>query len=109
MVLIDDLSTGLDAISKRIVWNALRDMKKGRSIIVTSQDPLEATMIADRVGILEEGFLKANGSPVFLKSRQDQPARSYLSVQIRNRIYPETGRYRTIRRYTGKNMELHIS
>lgn len=69
VVLIDDLSTGLDVLSRRIVWNALRKMKKGRAIIVTSHSPDEACKIADRIAILEQGQLKCNGSPVFLKSR----------------------------------------
>lgn len=69
VILIDDLSTGLDAWSKRTVWKALQEMKQNRSVIITSHDPLEASYIADRLGILEDGMMKANGSPVFLKSR----------------------------------------
>eukprot|EP01054_Gregarina_sp_Poly1_P010376 Gregarina_sp_Poly_1__10375@NODE_742_length_6486_cov_31_922729_g553_i0_p1_GENE_NODE_742_length_6486_cov_31_922729_g553_i0NODE_742_length_6486_cov_31_922729_g553_i0_p1_ORF_typecomplete_len1825_score202_40ABC_tran/PF00005_27/1_8e27ABC_tran/PF00005_27/6_4e18ABC2_membrane_3/PF12698_7/1_3e24ABC2_membrane_3/PF12698_7/8_8e21AAA_21/PF13304_6/3e11AAA_21/PF13304_6/2_7ABC2_membrane/PF01061_24/2_1e07ABC2_membrane/PF01061_24/9_4e02ABC2_membrane/PF01061_24/3_7e06AAA_15/PF13175_6/2e05AAA_15/PF13175_6/4_9e03AAA_ len=69
VIMIDDLSTGLDVLSRRIVWNALREMKKHRAIIVTSHSPDEACQIADRVAILEQGQLKCNGSPIFLKSR----------------------------------------
>eukprot|EP01053_Blabericola_migrator_P008441 Blabericola_migrator_1__8440@NODE_43_length_16904_cov_225_701966_g39_i0_p1_GENE_NODE_43_length_16904_cov_225_701966_g39_i0NODE_43_length_16904_cov_225_701966_g39_i0_p1_ORF_typecomplete_len1843_score264_56ABC_tran/PF00005_27/6_2e30ABC_tran/PF00005_27/3_4e18ABC2_membrane_3/PF12698_7/8e18ABC2_membrane_3/PF12698_7/1_8e16AAA_21/PF13304_6/3e09AAA_21/PF13304_6/2_3ABC2_membrane/PF01061_24/0_0012ABC2_membrane/PF01061_24/3_8e02ABC2_membrane/PF01061_24/0_00019SMC_N/PF02463_19/12SMC_N/PF02463_19/0_038SMC_N/ len=69
VVLIDDLSTGLDVLSRRVVWNALREMKRSRAIIVVSHCPEEACQIADRVLLLDKGQLKCDGSPVFLKSR----------------------------------------
>ncbi|EZG79050.1 ATP-binding ABC transporter, partial [Gregarina niphandrodes] len=70
-IVIDDLSTGLDVLSRRVIWRTLRELKQNRAIVVSTHCPNEADFIADKLGVLEGGTLKALGSPLFLKTRFD--------------------------------------
>ncbi|KAK9467470.1 hypothetical protein V1512DRAFT_223607 [Lipomyces arxii] len=64
---IDEVSSGLDPISRRKIWDILIASRGERSIILTTHFLDEADILADNVAILVRGELKAHGSPVSLK------------------------------------------
>eukprot|EP00035_Acanthoeca_spectabilis_P039938 m.66067 g.66067 ORF g.66067 m.66067 type:complete len:1472 (+) comp9798_c0_seq2:173-4588(+) len=67
VLLFDEPTTGLDPVHRRMVWNRMQKSKKNRTIIVTTHSMDEAELLADRIGILNNGVLRAYGTPIFLK------------------------------------------
>ncbi|KAL8829276.1 MAG: hypothetical protein Q9170_006238, partial [Blastenia crenularia] len=52
VLLLDEPSSGLDAKAKRDMWDALRAVGRGRSIVLTTHSMEEADALADRAGIM---------------------------------------------------------
>ena len=61
-IFLDEPSTGLDPISRRELWRLLIELGKDRFVLLTTHYLEEAEQVADRIGILNEGRLVANGS-----------------------------------------------
>ncbi|EKX50275.1 hypothetical protein GUITHDRAFT_50416, partial [Guillardia theta CCMP2712] len=66
-VVLDEPSAGMDAKSRHALWRALAHNKKDRVLIVSTHSMDEADAIADRIGIMVHGVLKACGEPLELK------------------------------------------
>ena len=60
---------GMDARGRRSLWDALQSSKQGKIIVVSTHSMEEADVIADRIGIVVNGTLKANGDPMDLKAK----------------------------------------
>jgi len=69
VLFLDEPTTGLDPISRARVWDEIRRLNKdlGMTIFLTTQYLEEADQLADRVGIITDGILKAEGTPAELK------------------------------------------
>ena len=69
VLFVDEPTTGLDPAGRREVWNALRSLvATGTTILLTTQYLEEADQLADRISMLMEGRVIAEGSPDELKS-----------------------------------------
>lgn len=56
VLFLDELTTGLDAVARREVWNYLKELKtKGKTIILTSHFMDEVEVLCDHVILLENG------------------------------------------------------
>ncbi|KAL2789134.1 hypothetical protein BJX66DRAFT_238677 [Aspergillus keveii] len=66
---VDEVSSGLDPISRRKIWDILLAERGSRTIVLTTHFLDEADLLADHIAILSKGVLKANGSSVELKNR----------------------------------------
>lgn len=66
---IDEVSSGLDPLSRRKIWDILLAERGDRSIILTTHFLDEAELLADHIAILSKGSLKASGTSVELKHR----------------------------------------
>lgn len=62
-------SVGLDVVAKRDLWDILKRVKVGRSIILTTHEMHEVDDIADRTIIMNQGKIVAIGTSLYLKSR----------------------------------------
>ena len=69
VLFLDEPTTGLDPISRARVWDEVRRLNRelGMTIFLTTQYLEEADELADRVGILNDGHLVAEGTPDELK------------------------------------------
>ena len=69
VVFLDEPTTGLDPTSRRVVWEEVRRLNKefGTTVLLTTQYLEEADQLADRVGIISNGQLVAEGTPSELK------------------------------------------
>ena len=47
------------------MWEIIKRNKKGRCIVVATQDMSEAHELADRIGLLSHGKIELCGSPEF--------------------------------------------
>ncbi len=62
IIFVDEPTTGLDPISRSEIWSILVRLKKERLIFLTTHYLEEAEKLADKIGILDNGKLKAAGS-----------------------------------------------
>jgi ABC-2 type transport system ATP-binding protein len=69
ILFLDEPTTGLDPNSRRVVWDEVRRLNQeyGTTIFLTTQYLEEADQLADRVGIIAQGRLVAEGPPADLK------------------------------------------
>ncbi|NLK25525.1 MAG: ABC transporter ATP-binding protein [Euryarchaeota archaeon] len=61
-IFLDEPTTGLDPISRQDIWTLLTELGEKRFLFLTTHYLEEAEMIADRVGILDDGTLLALGN-----------------------------------------------
>ena len=66
---LDEQTTGLDPASRTAVWEEVRRLNQqaGMTIFLTTQYLEEADELADRVGIIANGKIVAEGTPTVLK------------------------------------------
>ncbi|TMB92518.1 MAG: ABC transporter ATP-binding protein [Chloroflexi bacterium] len=71
LLLLDEPTTGLDIRSKREVQTFIRDLRieHDATIVLTTHDLDEAERLSDRIGILHEGRLVAEGTTDELRAR----------------------------------------
>ena len=80
VLFLDEPTTGLDPVSRIAIWDEVRRLNDdGTTVFLTTQYLEEADMLADRVGIIDDGRMAAEGTPAQLKS---QVGRSRLEVVI---------------------------
>ena len=68
-IILDEPTSGLDVESRQQVWELIRTLKQGRSIIMSTQHIEEADELADRVCIMSHGKVIALGTPNTIKRR----------------------------------------
>jgi ABC-2 type transport system ATP-binding protein len=70
IIFLDEPTTGLDPRSRRTMWSIVRDLvADGVTVFLTTQYLDEADQLADRVAVLDQGRLVAEGTPDELKRR----------------------------------------
>jgi ABC-2 type transport system ATP-binding protein len=68
IIFLDEPTTGLDPRSRRTMWEIIRELvADGVTIFLTTQYLEEADHLADRVAVLDQGRLVAQGTPADLK------------------------------------------
>ncbi len=64
ILVLDEPTTGLDPQARHLIWNKLRMLKKsGVTMVLTTHYMEEATQLCDRLVIMNEGKILAQGSP----------------------------------------------
>ena len=70
IIFLDEPTTGLDPRSRRTMWSIIRELvADGVTIFLTTQYLEEADQLADRIAVLDQGRLVAEGTPDELKRR----------------------------------------
>ncbi len=70
IIFLDEPTTGLDPRSRRTMWQIIRDLVAGgTTIFLTTQYLEEADELADRIAVLDQGRLVAEGTADELKRR----------------------------------------
>jgi ABC-2 type transport system ATP-binding protein len=68
IIFLDEPTTGLDPRSRRTMWDIIRKMvADGVTVFLTTQYLDEADQLADRIAVLDQGRLVAEGTPDELK------------------------------------------
>ncbi|MFT4048804.1 MAG: ATP-binding cassette domain-containing protein [Solirubrobacterales bacterium] len=69
VLFLDEPTTGLDPISRKVLWDEVRALNSaGTTVFLTTQYLEEADALADRVGIISGGLLVAEDTPANLKA-----------------------------------------
>jgi ABC-2 type transport system ATP-binding protein len=97
VLFLDEPTLGLDPQSRRSIWEYIAELKGKKTVVLTTHYLEEADSLADRIAIIDEGKIKALGTPRELKdSISDMQV---MVVKARNltvnvidslrKIYPE--------------------
>jgi len=69
VLFLDEPTTGLEPGSRRVLWDEIKKLRdEGVTIILTTQYLEEADELANRISIIDEGLVVAEGTPDELKS-----------------------------------------
>ena len=70
VVLLDELTTGLDPQARRAIWEMVRGIReRGKTVLLTTHLMEEAEKLCDRVAIVEHGTIVDVGTPEGLVRR----------------------------------------
>ena len=70
ILFLDEPTTGLDPQSRRAIWDYIRELNnKGTTIFLTTQYMEEADQLAQRLCIIDNGKIVAEGEPAKLKAQ----------------------------------------
>lgn len=81
VLVLDEPTVGLDIESRVVIWDFLRELReRGTTILLTSHYLEEIDALANRVAIIDQGTVIAEGSPTDLK---DQVGGDRVTLKIR--------------------------
>jgi len=91
VLLLDEPTTGLDIRSKREVQTFVRDLRDEHdaTILLTTHDLDEAERLSDRIGILHDGRLVAEGTADELRARHGATALEDVFMSVTGRRLDE--------------------
>ena len=82
VIFLDEPTTGLDPQSRLEVWGSIRELAgRGTTVLLTTQYLDEAEQLADRIAILHEGRIIANGTLGELKALLPPATVEYVEKQ----------------------------
>ena len=82
VLFLDEPTTGLDPQSRNEVWKTIRELAgRGATVLLTTQYLEEAEHLADRIAILHEGRIIANGTLAELKQLLPPATVEYVEKQ----------------------------
>jgi ABC-2 type transport system ATP-binding protein len=74
VLFLDEPTTGLDPISRRDMWAAIRTLvARGTTVLLTTQYLDEADQLADTIVVVDRGLVVAQGTPEQLKASIGRP------------------------------------
>ncbi len=82
VIFLDEPTTGLDPAARNEVWRVIRALRAaGITIVLTTQYLEEAEQLADRIAILNEGTIIAQGTLAELKKLLPPAKKEYVEKQ----------------------------
>jgi ABC-2 type transport system ATP-binding protein len=82
VIFLDEPTTGLDPQSRVEVWNSVKELAaQGTTVLLTTQYLDEAEQLADRIAILHQGRIIANGTLSELKQLLPPAKVEYVEKQ----------------------------
>lgn len=69
VIILDEPTSGLDVESRRQVWDLIRTLKQGRTIIMSTQHLEEADVLGDQICIMSHGKLLTQDTPFNVKKQ----------------------------------------
>src|SRR3954452_17787409 len=75
LIFLDEPTTGFDPAARRAAWDVLDGLRAlGRTVLITTHYMDEAERLADRIGVIVDGRLVAEGTPQALGGRDRDAA-----------------------------------
>ncbi|KAG2382511.1 hypothetical protein C9374_005091 [Naegleria lovaniensis] len=70
ILILDEVSTGVDIHNRQIIWNVLQQFRKQsrKIIILTTHQMEEADVLADEIHIMKNGNIEVSGTSLYLKN-----------------------------------------
>ncbi len=83
ILFLDEPTTGLDPQSRAALWEEVERLarQEGITVFLTTQYLEEADALADRIGIIDQGKLVAEGTPAHLKAEIGSPSVEVTPVE----------------------------
>lgn len=103
VLLLDEPSSGMDAVSKRVMWAALQNVQrslnageadnKGMAMVITSHSMEEVSVLADRVGIMKRRMLAVGSKRDLIRRFGDRwHVHLLLNTRVGGQMGPIAGR-----------------
>lgn len=111
ILVLDEPTTGVDAVSRKEFWELLKDLKKQGITIVVSTPYMDEAQLCDRVALIQKGKILSVDKPARIISSYQKQVISIKSENIFKlltdlREYPETQHayaFGSTVHFTGKN------
>lgn len=69
LLFLDEPTVGLDVESRRMLWDEIRGLvRRGKTVLLTTHYLQEADALADRIAVINQGQIIAEGTPSEIKS-----------------------------------------
>ena len=109
LLILDEPTTGLDPAIRQALWQRVRDLRSaGTTVLIATHYMEEAEQLCDRIAIISEGKLVADGSPTRLIS-------SLLAPQVLELDVPATAEAKILgdlngvqRRRNGTRVSIYV-
>jgi ABC-2 type transport system ATP-binding protein len=70
LLFLDEPTVGLDVEARRLLWDEIRRLvDRGKTVLLTTHYLQEADALADRVAVINQGEIIAQGTPAEIKSK----------------------------------------
>jgi ABC-2 type transport system ATP-binding protein len=70
MLFLDEPTVGLDVEARRLLWDEIRRMvDRGKTVLLTTHYLQEADALADRIAVIHQGEIIAEGTPAEIKAK----------------------------------------
>lgn len=70
LLFLDEPTVGLDVEARRMLWDEIRSMvERGKTVLLTTHYLQEADALADRVAVIHQGEIIAEGTPSQIKAK----------------------------------------
>src|ERR1700733_14682600 len=70
LLFLDEPTVGLDVEARRMLWDEIRKMvARGKTVLLTTHYLQEADALADRVAVINQGEIIAEGTPATIKAQ----------------------------------------
>jgi len=89
LLFLDEPTTGLDPQSRRAVWGYIQELKQSMTIFLTTHYLEEADALCDRIVIMDQGRILADGTAPQLKERIAKASGYELQFHQRGAHYAE--------------------
>ena len=90
LIFLDEPTTGFDPAARRAAWEVIRSLRGlGKTILLTTHYLDEAQALSDRVAIVKDGLIVAEGPPSELSSRPSSYRVSYQQNGTRVEVETE--------------------
>ena len=106
LILLDEASSGVDPLNRRLLWDWIRSMKVNRTILLTTHFLEEADYLSDRIVIVDRGRIVAIDSSKQLKQNYGNGFK-FILYKNRQQIRNEFDLFDFIRNYL-PNCEIEI-
>ena len=109
IILLDEPTSGMDPISRKTLWDFLKNYQKNKIILVTTHYLEEAEYLGDRIGIMSDGQFLCCGTSSFLKFKY--PCGFYINLLVNSSKFTEENKkniFEEIKRYE-PNLKIRIA
>ncbi|TYT61044.1 ABC transporter ATP-binding protein [Natrialba swarupiae] len=90
VLFLDEPTTGIDPAGRRTVWRLIESLSAGgTTVVLTTHDMAEAERLADRVGLLADGALVADGTPTDLVDEHGGSSRLTIETAAKPAAFDE--------------------
>jgi ABC-2 type transport system ATP-binding protein len=105
LIFLDEPTTGFDPAARRAAWDVIRSLRGlGKTILLTTHYLDEAQALSDRVAIVKDGLIVAEGPPAELSTRPRSYRVSYQQNGTRVELETEDPT-ELLHRLTGEALE----
>jgi len=94
IILLDEPTSGMDPISKKGLWDFLKNYHKDKIILITTHSLDEAEYLGDKIGIMSDGEFICCGTSSYLKSKY--PCGFNINLLINSEVFNEQKKARNL-------------